>query len=61
MSGWHAGYMIVPEHIKRQAIKLHDLTMICTPRISQVAALAALTGEQSHLTSLSRFWTVAGH
>jgi aspartate/methionine/tyrosine aminotransferase len=49
MSGWRAGYMIVPEHIKRQAVKLHDLTMICTPRISQVAALAALTGDQSHL------------
>ncbi len=49
MSGWRAGYMIVPEHLKRQAVKLHDLTMICAPRISQVAALAALTGEPSHL------------
>lgn len=49
MSGWRAGYMVVPEHIKRQAVKLHDLTMICTPRISQVAALAALNGEPSHL------------
>jgi aspartate/methionine/tyrosine aminotransferase len=50
MSGWRAGYMILPEHLKRQVIKLHDLTMICTPRISQCAALAALTGDQSQLT-----------
>jgi aspartate/methionine/tyrosine aminotransferase len=49
MSGWRVGYMVVPEHLKRQAVKLHDLTMICAPRISQVAALAALNGEQSHL------------
>jgi aminotransferase len=49
MSGWRVGYMVVPEHLKRQALKLHDLTMICTPRISQLAALAALEGGQSHL------------
>jgi aspartate/methionine/tyrosine aminotransferase len=50
MSGWRVGYMIVPEHLKLQAVKLHDLAMICTPRISQLAALAALEGGQSHLT-----------
>jgi aspartate/methionine/tyrosine aminotransferase len=49
MSGWRVGYMVVPEHLKRQAVKLHDLTMICTPRISQLAALAALEGGQLHL------------
>jgi aspartate/methionine/tyrosine aminotransferase len=49
MSGWRAGYMVLPEHLKRQAVKLHDLTMICTPRISQLAALAALNSERSHL------------
>lgn len=49
MSGWRVGYMIVPAHLKPQVVKLHDLTMICTPRISQLAALAALEGGQSHL------------
>jgi aspartate/methionine/tyrosine aminotransferase len=49
MSGWRAGYMVLPEHLKRQAVKLHDLTMICAPRISQIAALAALEGDQGHL------------
>jgi aspartate/methionine/tyrosine aminotransferase len=49
MSGWRIGYMIVPEHIKREALKVHDATMICSPRISQTAALAALTGPQDHL------------
>jgi aminotransferase len=49
MSGWRLGYMIVPEALKRQALKVHDATLICTPRISQVAGLAALGEEPVHL------------
>ncbi len=50
MSGWRLGYMIVPEFLKRQVLKVHDATIICTPRISQVAGLAALIGNPVHLT-----------
>lgn len=49
MSGWRLGYMIVSEELKREVLKVHDATIICTPRISQVAGLAALTGDQGHL------------
>lgn len=49
MSGWRLGYMIVPEKLKREVIKVHDATIICTPRISQVAGIAALTEEPVHL------------
>lgn len=49
MSGWRAGYMVVPETLLAEVIKVHDLTMICTPRISQVAALAALENDPAHL------------
>ena len=49
MSGWRLGYMIVPEQLKRQVMKVHDATIICTPRISQVAGLAGLTEEPVHL------------
>lgn len=49
MSGWRLGYMIIPEHLKREVLKVHDATIICTPRISQVAGLAALSGERVHL------------
>ena len=49
MSGWRLGYMIVPEKLKREVIKVHDATIICTPRISQVAGVAALTEEPVHL------------
>jgi aspartate/methionine/tyrosine aminotransferase len=49
MSGWRLGYMIVPEQLKRHVLKVHDATIICTPRISQVAGLAGLTEEPVHL------------
>jgi len=47
MSGWRLGYMILPEPIKKQVMKVHDATIICTPRISQVAGLAALRGDRT--------------
>ena len=54
MSGWRAGYMIVPEALLTEVVKIHDLTMICTPRISQVAALSALQNEPAHLDEFQR-------
>ena len=49
MSGWRLGYMVLPEWLKREALKVHDATIICAPRISQVAGLAALTEDPEHL------------
>ena len=48
MSGWRLSYMVLPEELKRQAIKVHDATMICAPRISQLAGIVALTKETDH-------------
>ncbi|UCH74887.1 MAG: pyridoxal phosphate-dependent aminotransferase [Rhodospirillales bacterium] len=49
MSGWRLGYAVLPDWLKREVLKVHDATMICAPRISQVSGLAALGGEQEHL------------
>ncbi len=49
MSGWRLGYMIVPEALKHEVMKVHDATIICTPRVSQVAGIAALSGPREHL------------
>jgi aspartate/methionine/tyrosine aminotransferase len=54
MTGWRIGYMIVPEQLKREVLKVHDATIICAPRVSQVAALAALTIEPRHVTEFER-------
>lgn len=49
MSGWRLAYMILPGFLKREVMKVHDATIICTPRISQVAGIAALSHEPTHL------------
>ncbi len=57
MSGWRVGYMVIPEALRTEIVKVHDLAMICTPRISQVAAMAALENEPTHLPE---FETILG-
>ncbi len=54
MSGWRLGYAVVPGFLKHQMLKVHDATLICTPRISQVAGIAALSGEAEHLAEFER-------
>ena len=54
MSGWRLGYMILPEWLTREVLKLHDSTMICAPRVSQVAGMAALGGGSDHIEEFSR-------
>jgi aspartate/methionine/tyrosine aminotransferase len=49
MSGWRLGYMILPAALKREALKVHDATIICAPRISQIAGIVALQGKAEHL------------
>ena len=48
MSGWRLAYTVLPEELKREALKVHDATMICTPRISQLAGIAALSQPSPH-------------
>ena len=49
MSGWRIGYMVLAERLKREVLKVHDATILCAPRVSQLAALAVLSGESPHL------------
>jgi aspartate/methionine/tyrosine aminotransferase len=42
MSGWRVGYMALPARLAPHVLKVHDAKMICAPRVSQVAAIAAL-------------------
>ena len=48
MGGWRLSYMVMPAELKREAIKVHDATMICAPRISQLAGIVALSQPSNH-------------
>lgn len=46
MTGWRLGYLHAPETLIPQVKKAHIPFAICSPVVSQYAALAALTGPQ---------------
>lgn len=42
MTGWRLGYMAAPEPIISQIVKIHQYAIMCSPYISQNAAIEAL-------------------
>lgn len=54
MSGWRLGYMIMPAALKKQALKVHDADLICTPHISQSAGIIALSNPPSHMAEFEK-------
>jgi aminotransferase len=42
MTGWRVGYACGPKEILKVMLKIHQYSMLCAPRMGQVAALEAL-------------------
>jgi aspartate aminotransferase len=47
MTGWRLGYLAAPAAIVGQCLKVHQYCQACATSISQYAAVAAYTGDQS--------------
>lgn len=52
MTGYRVGYVFAEEGMIRQLMKIHDAFIVSAPRPSQVAALAALQGDQTCVSEL---------
>jgi len=50
LSGWRVGYLVAESDFVQQAIKVQDCMLVCTPLISQRAALGALKTPVEELT-----------
>lgn len=46
LTGWRVGWVIAAVRWMEQIMKVHDAATICSPTPSQIAALAALEGDQ---------------
>jgi aminotransferase len=46
MTGWRVGYLRAEGGLIQEILKIHDATVVTAPRISQLAALAAIRGPQ---------------
>lgn len=42
MTGWRVGYICCPAYIDKAVVEIHTHTIICAPRMGQVAAVTAL-------------------
>lgn len=52
MTGWRLGYMAAPEPIVSQIVKIHQYAIMCSPFISQNAAVEALTSCDSEVKKM---------
>lgn len=52
LTGWRIGWVTATKQWMEQIMKVHDATTICAPTPSQFAALAALEGDQSPVSSM---------
>lgn len=46
LTGWRVGFLWAREELLGHMLKIHDAAAICAPTVSQIAALASLTGPQ---------------
>lgn len=46
MTGWRVGYLCAEPGLIQEVLKIHDSTVVTAPRVSQLAALAAIRGPQ---------------
>jgi aminotransferase len=53
MTGWRIGYMVAPSDFLVRATELHYVINTCAPAPSQVAAIAALKGPQTHIAEMN--------
>jgi aminotransferase len=52
MTGWRVGYLAGPADFVRSIVEVKHTLTICTPAVSQAAALAALTGPQECIAEM---------
>ena len=52
MTGWRIGYAALPEELVKTVTRIQEVTTSAPSAICQRAALAALTGDQSHIETM---------
>ena len=61
MTGWRVGYLAGPADYLRAIVEVMHTLTICTPSVSQVAALAALEGPQDCVAEMRRIYDDRRH
>ena len=54
MTGWRLGYVMGPEDIIKQMLKIHQFTIMCSPTISQYAGIEALKNGEKDIERMKK-------
>lgn len=52
MTGWRLGYLAGPEPIIKQMLKIHQYAIMCSPTVSQYAAVEAMTNCEGEVVKM---------
>lgn len=58
MTGWRLGYVAAPEPIVHQIFKIHQYGIMCSPYISQNAAIEALTNCDDEVAAMVKEYNI---
>ena len=58
MTGWRLGYVAAPEPIIHQIFKIHQYGIMCSPYISQNAAIEALTSCDNEVAAMVKEYNI---
>lgn len=58
MTGWRLGYVAAPEPIVHQIFKIHQYGIMCSPYISQNAAIEALTNCDEEVAAMVKEYNI---
>ncbi len=58
MTGWRLGYIAAPEPITSQIVKIHQYAIMCSPYISQNAAVEALTSCDKEVQKMTEEYNI---
>ena len=58
MTGWRLGYVAAPEPIVHQIFKIHQYGIMCSPYISQNAAIEALTNCENEVAAMVKEYNI---
>lgn len=61
MTGWRVGYLAGPADWVRAIVEVKHTLTICTPQVSQLAALAALEGPQECIAEMRAIYDARRH
>ncbi|MBR5513928.1 MAG: aminotransferase class I/II-fold pyridoxal phosphate-dependent enzyme [Ruminococcus sp.] len=58
MTGWRLGYVAAPEPIVHEIFKIHQYGIMCSPYISQNAAIEALTNCENEVAAMVKEYNI---